>query len=58
MVDRVKLEERCAISGGGALNEGLVKELEVKLGIELLVPDQPQMVNSFGAAVMAEEKSA
>jgi len=57
MVDRVKLEERCAVSGGGALNIGLIKKLEEVLGVKLLVPEQPQLVNALGAAVMAEEKS-
>ncbi|MFC2069632.1 acyl-CoA dehydratase activase [Chloroflexota bacterium] len=54
-IDRVGLEEQCAISGGGALNIGLVKRIEDKLGIKLLVPDQPQIVNALGAAVMSEE---
>ncbi len=38
LVSRVGLEERCAISGGGALNTGLIKRVEDKLGVELLVP--------------------
>jgi predicted CoA-substrate-specific enzyme activase len=55
LVNRVGLEEPCAISGGGALNIGLVKSVEAKLGIKLHVPDQPQIVNAIGAAVMAEK---
>jgi activator of 2-hydroxyglutaryl-CoA dehydratase len=58
LVERVKLEERCAVSGGGALNIGLVRRIGEKLGVELLVPEQPQMVNALGAAVMAEEKTS
>jgi predicted CoA-substrate-specific enzyme activase len=58
LVERVKLEERCAVSGGGALNIGLVRRIGEKLGVELLVPEQPQLVNALGAAVMAEEKSS
>ncbi|MFC1921187.1 acyl-CoA dehydratase activase [Chloroflexota bacterium] len=56
LIDRVKLEEQCAISGGGALNIGLVKRLEDKLGTKLQIPEQPQLVNALGAAVMAEEE--
>ena len=55
LVDRLGLEEECAISGGGALNIGLVKRLEEKLGVKLKVPEHPQLVNAIGAAVMAEE---
>ena len=55
LVDKVGLEQECAISGGGALNTGLVKDIEDSLGISLQIPDRPQMVNALGAAVMAEE---
>jgi len=54
LVDRVGLEEQCAISGGGALNTGLIKKVEENLGIQLLVPPQPQLINALGAAIMAE----
>jgi len=56
LVDRVKLEKECAISGGGALDIGLVKSVEEKLGVQLLVPPQPQVINALGAAVIAEER--
>jgi predicted CoA-substrate-specific enzyme activase len=55
LVDRVGLEKDCAISGGAALDIGLIKSVEKKLGIELLVPPQPQIVTALGAAIMAEE---
>jgi len=54
LVDRVGLEEECAISGGGGLDVGLIKRVEEKLGVQLLVPPQPQLVTAFGAAIMAE----
>lgn len=52
LVKKVGLEEPCAISGGGALNVGLVQRIE-KLGLRLLVPLQPQLVNALGAALIA-----
>ena len=55
LIDRVGLKEPCAISGGGGLNIGLTKELE-SLGIQLLVPDQPQIINALGAALLAKEQ--
>jgi activator of 2-hydroxyglutaryl-CoA dehydratase len=55
LIDRVGLEKDCAISGGGGLDVGLIKSLDEKLGIKLLVPPQPQVVTAFGAAIMARE---
>jgi (R)-2-hydroxyacyl-CoA dehydratese activating ATPase len=55
LVERVGFEKQCAISGGGGLNTGLIKSLE-ELGIELLVPPKPQIVNALGAAIIAEEE--
>ncbi len=56
LVDRVGLEEDCAISGGGGLDSGLVKSVAEKLGVSLLVPPHPQVVGALGAAIMAEER--
>lgn len=56
LVKKIKLEEPCAICGGGALNTGLVKTLEQELNIKLLVPDNPQIVTALGAAVTARTK--
>jgi predicted CoA-substrate-specific enzyme activase len=55
LVERVGLEERCSISGGGALNTGLIRKIEDKLGVSLQVPPQPLIVNAFGAAILAAE---
>ena len=56
LVDRVSLEEKCVISGGGGLNIGLIRKLEDSLGVSLLVPPEPQIVNAYGAAIIAEEE--
>jgi predicted CoA-substrate-specific enzyme activase len=55
MTERVGIEERVAICGGGALNIGLVKALETVLKIKLIMPPQPQMVTALGAALFARE---
>ena len=55
LVGKVGLVEKCAMTGGGALNVGLVRRIEEKLGVELLVPPEPQLVTALGAAIMAEE---
>jgi activator of 2-hydroxyglutaryl-CoA dehydratase len=54
--ERIGMEAPCAVCGGGALNAALVQKIEEKLGISLLVPPQPQMVNALGAAVIGEEQ--
>jgi len=53
LVKKIKLEEPCAICGGGALNIGLVKTIEQELNIQLLVPTNPQIITALGAAVTA-----
>ncbi len=55
MIERVGIEERCAVCGGGALNIGLVKALEDVLKVKLIVPEQPQLVSALGAALFAKE---
>ena len=53
LVKRIKLEEPCAICGGGALNTALVKTIESELNTSLLVPPHPQLVTALGAAIIA-----
>lgn len=53
MLRMLRIEERIAITGGGAKNIGLVKELEKRLGTELIVPDEPQLIGAHGAALYA-----
>jgi len=55
LINRIGLKTDCALSGGGALDIGLVKSMEEVLGIKLLVPTQPQIITAFGAAIIAEE---
>lgn len=57
LVNRIGLEEPCALSGGGALNCGLVKSLVEKLNIQILVPPEPQFITALGAAILARENS-
>jgi len=53
LVKKVKLEQPCAICGGGALNIGLIKTVEQEMNIKLLVPPQPRIVTALGAAAIA-----
>jgi activator of 2-hydroxyglutaryl-CoA dehydratase len=53
LVKKLKLEEPCAICGGGALNTALVKTIESELNTKLLVPPYPQLITALGAAIIA-----
>jgi predicted CoA-substrate-specific enzyme activase len=53
LVKKLKLEEPCAICGGGALNTALVKTIESELNTNLLVPQSPQLITALGAAIIA-----
>jgi len=53
LVKKLKLEEPCAICGGGALNIALIKTIESELNTNLLVPPHPQIITALGAAIIA-----
>jgi len=57
LVERLGFEPDCALVGGGAKNIGLVRSIEERLGINVLIPHEPQIVAALGAALIAEEKS-
>lgn len=44
-------------AGGVALNEGMVAELSRKLNREILVPEDPQFVGAYGAAIFLKGKA-
>jgi predicted CoA-substrate-specific enzyme activase len=53
MVRRIGPRERVVFAGGGALNTCLRRLLSQKIGVELTVPEQPQIVGALGAALVA-----
>jgi predicted CoA-substrate-specific enzyme activase len=55
LAKRVGIEKDIAVFGGVALNAGLVKILETELGVQVLVPEKPQLVAALGAARIAGE---
>ena len=55
LIQRVRLERECAITGGGALDIGLVRSVEAVIGVSLLIPPQPQITAALGAALIARE---
>ncbi len=57
MCKRVGITREVAVTGGAALNDGLVNILEQELGFEVLKPASPQIVAALGAAIVARENS-
>jgi predicted CoA-substrate-specific enzyme activase len=55
LLERVKLEHDCALTGGGAKDIGLIKSVEQKIGISLLIPPEPQLTAALGAALLARQ---
>lgn len=49
---RIAPRARVVFSGGGALNRCLHQLLSEKLGMDIVVPDQPQTVGALGAALL------
>ena len=54
MARRVGIKEGVVFAGGAALNQCLCKLVGEKLGIELTVPPEPQMVGAIGATIIAQ----
>jgi predicted CoA-substrate-specific enzyme activase len=55
LVSKLKIEPDVAVTGGGAKNAGLVKALEGKFGVPLLVPPEPLLTGALGAAIIGRE---
>jgi predicted CoA-substrate-specific enzyme activase len=52
---RVGIKKDVAITGGVALNKGLVHIFEQEFGFGVLVPENPQIVAALGAAILSRE---
>jgi len=45
------------MTGGVAKNIGVVRAIEEKLGLTLVIPEEPQVVGAIGAALIALQKA-
>jgi len=57
MTSGIGLVEKVVFTGGVAKNIGVKKALEEVLGIDIIIPQEPQIVGALGAAIFAEEKN-
>jgi len=53
MLQRVGFEQPLVFTGGVANNRCIIKLLETKLGVAVMVPQAPQLVGALGAAIAA-----
>lgn len=59
LVRKVGLEEEVTVSGGCAKNEGLIRSLEKKLGVQVKsLGMDPQVIGALGAALVARHRVA
>ncbi|MDP8225468.1 MAG: acyl-CoA dehydratase activase [Candidatus Lernaella stagnicola] len=56
LAERVRVTEPVVMTGGVAKNPGVVAALEKRLGIKLVIPDNPQIVGALGAAHLARDR--
>jgi len=57
MVRRLSIEKEVTLVGGLAKNVGFVESLKRDLNMDVQVPDDPDYVGAFGAALVAQEKA-
>jgi len=50
----VGFKEKVVFTGGVAKNIGVKKALEDEIGLEIWIPDEPQIMGALGAALMAQ----
>jgi len=55
MVNRLKIEKDVVVTGGGAMNIGLVRALEDKMGFPVLLPPEPLLTGAIGAALLGKD---
>jgi predicted CoA-substrate-specific enzyme activase len=52
---QLKVEPPVVFTGGVAKNSGMVKAMEVVLGMPVLVPEEPLITGALGAAILARD---
>lgn len=55
MTGPVGIKAAVVVTGGVAKNRAIIKELQNKIGLEVLVPPEPQITGALGAALLASE---
>jgi len=58
LVDRIGINGKIMFCGGVANNSGIVKQLEIMLGVKVLRPDIVEQVGAIGAALIAKSNQS
>jgi predicted CoA-substrate-specific enzyme activase len=58
LLQRVRPAGACGLTGGGALDVGLVRRIEETCGLKALVPREPRITAAWGAALAAMRRVA
>jgi predicted CoA-substrate-specific enzyme activase len=58
LIRRIGMEREVLFVGGVARNIGLAESLKRELGTEIFIPESPETVCAYGAALLAAEKKA
>ncbi|UCD83526.1 MAG: 2-hydroxyglutaryl-CoA dehydratase [Deltaproteobacteria bacterium] len=56
MGSRIAWKKDVIFTGGVAKNIGVKRALEGEIGMEIIVPDEPQIIGALGAALIARER--
>ena len=57
LLERIGIRKDVVMTGGVAKNIGVVRALEEKLGLSLVIPKEPQIAGAIGAAHIALQKA-
>jgi len=52
---RVGIQKEIAVTGGVALNRGVIRQIENEMGFHVLTPEEPRIAAALGAAILAQE---
>ncbi|MFU8795716.1 MAG: acyl-CoA dehydratase activase [Dehalococcoidia bacterium] len=55
LAQRLRIEPRVVLTGGGAKNTGMVRAMKNRLGCDVSVPEEPLITGALGAALLAKE---
>jgi predicted CoA-substrate-specific enzyme activase len=55
LAQRVGLQPEVVMTGGVSRNSGVVRAMQMRLGMPVLVPEDPQIVGALGAALAARQ---
>lgn len=56
LLNRIGIEKELVVTGGVAKNQGVVRKIEERTGVPVILLEEPQIIGALGAALFAKEK--